>query len=81
MINGIVRQQASTSGMLYRIEEQLSIISELVRLEPGDVVLTGTPFGSGVHHGFFLKPGDKITAEIESIGIRWDCALARSGRP
>lgn len=68
-VNGIVRQDASTCGMLYRIEEQLSIISEVVRLEPGDVVLTGTPLGSGTHLGFFLKPGDRITAEIERIGI------------
>lgn len=67
-VNGIMRQDASTRDMLYRIEEQLSIISEVVSLEPGDVVLTGTPFGSGVHHGFFLKPGDRITAEIERIG-------------
>lgn len=48
--------------------EQLSIISEVVSLEPGDVVLTGTPYGMGVHHGVFLKPGDKIKAEIECIG-------------
>ncbi|TAK52555.1 MAG: FAA hydrolase family protein [Gammaproteobacteria bacterium] len=67
-VNGVLRQHASTGEMLYRIEEQLSIISEVVRLEPGDVVLTGTPFGSGVHHGFFLKPGDRITAEIERVG-------------
>lgn len=68
-VNGVIRQHASTSNMLYRIDEQLSIISEYIRLEPGDVVLTGTPSGSGVHHGFFLKPGDRITAEIERIGI------------
>lgn len=68
-VNGVVRQEASTSGMLYRIEEQLSIISEVVSLEPGDVILTGTPpFGMGVHCGFFLKPGDQIKAEIETIG-------------
>lgn len=67
-VNGVMRQHASTSEMLFRIEEQLSIISEIITLEPGDVVLTGTPSGSGAHHGIYLQPGDQLTAEIEQVG-------------
>jgi 2-keto-4-pentenoate hydratase/2-oxohepta-3-ene-1,7-dioic acid hydratase in catechol pathway len=37
-------------------------------LDPGDVILTGTPAGVGVPKGTFLKPGDKIDAEVDGIG-------------
>jgi 2-keto-4-pentenoate hydratase/2-oxohepta-3-ene-1,7-dioic acid hydratase in catechol pathway len=67
-VNGRRFQDGSTSEMIYRIEEQLSIISRFVTIEPGDVILTGTPAGTGKRSGVFLKPGDTIRAEIESIG-------------
>ena len=67
-VNSKRYQDGSTSEMIYRIEEQLSIVSRIITIEPGDVIFTGTPAGSGKSHGVFLKPGDKITAEIESIG-------------
>jgi 2-keto-4-pentenoate hydratase/2-oxohepta-3-ene-1,7-dioic acid hydratase in catechol pathway len=67
-VNSRRHQDGSTSEMIYRIEEQLSIVSRFITLEPGDVILTGTPAGSGKSHGVFLKPGDKITAAIEAIG-------------
>jgi 2-keto-4-pentenoate hydratase/2-oxohepta-3-ene-1,7-dioic acid hydratase in catechol pathway len=69
-VNGVVRQDASTSEMLYSIEEQISIISRFVTLEPGDVVFTGSPAGSAKAHGVaFLKAGDEIAAEIEGVGL------------
>jgi len=67
-VNGQVRQDGRTSDMMYRIDEQLSIISQFVTLEPGDVVLTGTPAGSATVRGDFLQAGDRIVAEIEGIG-------------
>ncbi|PVX85861.1 fumarylacetoacetate hydrolase family protein [Paraburkholderia unamae] len=67
-VNGEPRQDASTAEMLYRIEEQLSLISQFITLEPGDIVLTGSPAGSGVSYGSFLKHGDRISASIEGIG-------------
>ncbi|QBR03696.1 fumarylacetoacetate hydrolase family protein [Paraburkholderia pallida] len=67
-VNGEPRQDASTAEMLYRIEEQLSLISQFITLEPGDIVLTGSPAGSGVSYGAFLKQGDRIAASIEGIG-------------
>lgn len=67
-VNGHRFQDGSTSEMIYRIEEQLSIVSRFVTIEPGDVFFTGTPAGTGKKHGIFLKPGDTISAAIDPIG-------------
>jgi hypothetical protein len=67
-VNGAMKQNASTAGMIYRIDEQLSSISQFVTLEPGDVVLTGSPAGVGLPRGEFLKPGDKVIATAEGVG-------------
>jgi 2,4-didehydro-3-deoxy-L-rhamnonate hydrolase len=68
-VNGKTMMDASTSLMLYKCDEQLSIISEYITLEPGDILFTGSPSGSaGVHGGCWLKPGDRIRAQIGDIG-------------
>jgi 2-keto-4-pentenoate hydratase/2-oxohepta-3-ene-1,7-dioic acid hydratase in catechol pathway len=67
-VNGEVKQHARTSLMIWNIAEQLAAITEHVTLEPGDIVMTGTPSGVGLKSGTFLKPGDKLDAEIEGIG-------------
>lgn len=67
-VNGVVKQDSSTSQMIHSVAEQIARASELMTLDPGDVVLTGTPAGVGVPKGTFLGPGDKIDAEIEGIG-------------
>jgi 2,4-didehydro-3-deoxy-L-rhamnonate hydrolase len=65
----IGKMDASSAEMLYHIDEQPSIISEYLTIEPGDILFTGSPSGSaGVHSDRFLQPGDHIHAEIESIG-------------
>jgi 2-keto-4-pentenoate hydratase/2-oxohepta-3-ene-1,7-dioic acid hydratase in catechol pathway len=67
-VNGEVKQHARTSLMIWNIAEQVVAITEHVTLEPGDVVMTGTPSGVGLKTGTFLKRGDRIDAEIEGIG-------------
>ena len=67
-VNGTVKQDSSTSQMIYSIAEQIARASQLMTLDPGDVILTGTPAGVGVPKGTFLNPGDKIDAEIAGIG-------------
>ncbi|KAL6808858.1 hypothetical protein GGI42DRAFT_365826 [Trichoderma sp. SZMC 28013] len=68
-VNDKPMMDASTSEMLYKCDEQLSIISSYMTLEPGDIVFTGSPSGSAhVHGDCWLKPGDRILAEIEGIG-------------
>ncbi len=67
-VNGAPKQDARTSGMIFDIREQLVTLSAIMTLDPGDVVLTGTPAGVGMPKGTFLKVGDRVDAEIESIG-------------
>ena len=67
-VNGEVKQDARTSGMVFDIREQLVTLSHIMTLDPGDVVLTGTPAGVGFPKGTFLKPGDRVEASIERIG-------------
>ena len=68
-VNNEQLMDASSAEILYHIDEQLSIISEYLTIEPEDILFTGSPSGSAaVHGGRFLQPGDRIHAEIESIG-------------
>jgi 2-keto-4-pentenoate hydratase/2-oxohepta-3-ene-1,7-dioic acid hydratase in catechol pathway len=67
-VNDEIKQNGTTSDMLYSIPEQLSTISQYITLEPGDIVFTGSPAGSGASIGQFLHPGDRIRAEIEQVG-------------
>ncbi len=67
-VNGQVRQQSSTSQMLYSVFEIVSFLSHLMTLEPGDVIATGTPPGVGAATGNYLQPGDRIDCTIEGIG-------------
>ncbi|MDN8924025.1 fumarylacetoacetate hydrolase family protein, partial [Staphylococcus aureus] len=50
-VNGAQKQDASTSGMVFDIREQLVTLSRIMTLEPGDLVLTGTPAGVGAPKG------------------------------
>lgn len=62
-VNGEVRQDARTSSMIFSIPFLLSYVSSFMTLEPGDVLLTGTPEGVGELH-----VGDEVAVEIEGIG-------------
>lgn len=68
-VNGETRQDARSSDMIWSVSEQLSILSQHVTLEPGDILLTGTPAGVGMASGTYLKVGDSIEAEIEGLGM------------
>ena len=67
-VNGVIKQDSNTNQMIFPVAEQIARASELMTLDPGDVVLTGTPAGVGAPKGTFLKPGDRIDAEIAGIG-------------
>lgn len=70
-LNGEVVQSGNTSDMLYGPADLISIISEAITLEPGDVIATGTPAGIGWARDpkLFMKPGDVVEIEIEGIGV------------
>ena len=70
-LNGQVMQNANTKDFLWGVAETIVLITECMTLEPGDVVITGTPAGVGYARRppVFMKPGDICEIEIESIGI------------
>jgi 2-keto-4-pentenoate hydratase/2-oxohepta-3-ene-1,7-dioic acid hydratase in catechol pathway len=67
-VNGVTKQDGRSTDMIFSIAEQISIASRIMTLDPGDVLLTGTPAGVGVPKQTFLKVGDRVDAEIEGIG-------------
>ncbi|MCK4591759.1 MAG: fumarylacetoacetate hydrolase family protein [Candidatus Latescibacteria bacterium] len=67
-VNGEVKQDSNTANMLFPISEVVEFISQIMTLETGDIIATGTPSGTGAPRGEFLKSGDVIEAEIENIG-------------
>jgi 2-keto-4-pentenoate hydratase/2-oxohepta-3-ene-1,7-dioic acid hydratase in catechol pathway len=70
-LNGKVMQRASTSDMIFSVAEIITFLSESTTLLPGTVILTGTPNGVGFARNppVFLKPGDVLETEIESVGM------------
>lgn len=70
-LNGEVMQSANTRDMIYPVADLVAIASESMTLEPGDVLVTGTPSGVGFARKppVFLKPGDVCEVEIEGIGV------------
>jgi 2-keto-4-pentenoate hydratase/2-oxohepta-3-ene-1,7-dioic acid hydratase in catechol pathway len=68
--NGIVRQDESTADMLFDLPAILAYITEITELSPGDLVLTGSPAGNGMHWGVFLAEGDLLEGEITGLGTQ-----------
>ncbi|USK86936.1 fumarylacetoacetate hydrolase family protein [Peribacillus asahii] len=70
-VNGEVRQSSEKEKMIFSISEIISVLSQGMTLEPGDIIATGTP--SGVGKGFnpprFLRAGDEIEITIDQIGV------------
>ncbi len=67
-INEERRQSARTSSLIFDVPYLVSYLSEILTLEPGDMIFTGTPAGVGMPDRRFLKPGDIITTTVEGIG-------------
>lgn len=67
-VNGVVKQDSSTTDMVTGIWDLIATASATVTLEPGDVIATGTPAGVGFPHRDFLAPGDEVVAEIDGVG-------------
>jgi 2-keto-4-pentenoate hydratase/2-oxohepta-3-ene-1,7-dioic acid hydratase in catechol pathway len=69
-VNGELLQDGSTSEWVFALPYLLAFLSNVMTLEPGDIVTTGTPAGVGVFRNpqVFLKPGDMVALEVEGIG-------------
>jgi len=69
-LNGRTMQDSSTSEMLFSPAKLLAVITDLITLEPGDMVTTGSPAGVGTFRDppVYLQPGDSVTVSIDRIG-------------
>jgi 2-keto-4-pentenoate hydratase/2-oxohepta-3-ene-1,7-dioic acid hydratase in catechol pathway len=70
LVNGEVMQDSSTAQMVFTVAEVIAFISDGITLEPGDLILTGTPAGVGLGRKppVYLADGDEVTVEIQSVG-------------
>jgi 2-keto-4-pentenoate hydratase/2-oxohepta-3-ene-1,7-dioic acid hydratase in catechol pathway len=71
-VNGELRQDGHTRDLIFSVPEILAYISRFLTLEPGDLVLTGTPDGVGP-----LQPGDVVEVTIDAIGTLQNAVVAR----
>ncbi|MCE9603919.1 MAG: fumarylacetoacetate hydrolase family protein [Planctomycetia bacterium] len=69
-LNGTTMQDSSTTQLIFKIDELVAYISNVVTLLPGDIIFTGTPPGVGMARKppVFLQPGDVVEVEIENLG-------------
>lgn len=69
-VNNVLKQEASTADMIYSVKTIISILSQGMTLEPGDIIATGTPSGVGFARNppEYLKAGDIVETEIDGIG-------------
>lgn len=77
-VNGAVKQNGSTGQQIFPVAAVVAFISDIVTLEPGDLIATGTPGGVGHTTGNYLHPGDKIEAWIDGIGMLYSPVVAES---
>ena len=70
-MNGRVMQDARTNLLIFNVPALISMISVAMTLEPGDVIITGTPGGVGVARKppVFMQAGDVFEVEIEGMGV------------
>ena len=77
-VNGKVMQDETCDDMLFDVAQLVSYASHLIKLVPGDLVLTGSPAGNGTHHGRFLRPGDVVEGSITGLGYQRNVCVAES---
>ncbi len=81
-VNGKVMQDGTTSDLIFDVPELLSFCSRNFTLEPGDVILTGTPPGVGGFRNppIYLRDGDQVEVEIDGIGTLSNSVAVHAGR-
>ena len=67
-VNGELQQDESTADMVCPVTELIAAASQVVTLEPGDVIATGTPSGVGAGRGLYLRGGDVVRVTIDGLG-------------
>jgi 5-carboxymethyl-2-hydroxymuconate isomerase len=81
LVNGEALQDSSTSEMVFSVAELIAYISRGITLEPGDLIVTGTPAGVGFTRTppVYLRSGDEVTVEIEGVGALTNPVRAEEG--
>lgn len=79
-INGTTLQDGNTSDMIFDVPTLIEALTEVMTLEPGDLILTGTPAGVGFARNphVWMKPGDTVTVAIEGIGSLTNTVVAEA---
>lgn len=80
-VNGTLKQSSNTSKLIFDIPTMIAGLSEGMTLEPGDIILSGTPEGVGFARKppEYLRDGDLVECEIQSIGVLRNPVRARGG--
>ena len=80
-LNGETLQNSSTKELIFGVDEVIAHVSQLITLQPGDLIFTGTPPGVGVARTppVYLKPGDRMEVEIEDVGVLVNPVVGESG--
>ncbi|MFI7182151.1 fumarylacetoacetate hydrolase family protein [Streptomyces anthocyanicus] len=79
-LNGETMQDESTKDMIFNVARMVSYASHTARLLPGDLVLTGSPAGNGMHWGRLLRDGDVMDASITGLGAQRTRCVAEVAR-
>jgi 2-keto-4-pentenoate hydratase/2-oxohepta-3-ene-1,7-dioic acid hydratase in catechol pathway len=81
VVNGRKVQESTTAEMIFPVRFLVSYVSSLATLEPGDVILTGTPAGIGCNQKppVFLRAGDRVSVQIDGIGTLSNPVVAEEG--
>ncbi|MGZ3118637.1 fumarylacetoacetate hydrolase family protein [Streptomyces sp. H62] len=79
-LNGETMQDESTKDMIFDVARMVSYASQTARLLPGDLVLTGSPAGNGMHWGRLLRDGDVMDASITGLGAQRTRCVAETAR-
>ncbi|MFF8395930.1 fumarylacetoacetate hydrolase family protein [Streptomyces sp. NPDC016172] len=79
-LNGETMQDESTSDMIFGVARLVSYISQTARLLPGDLVLTGSPAGNGIHWGRLLRDGDVMDGSVTGLGAQRTRCVAEEAR-
>ncbi|EDV42579.2 uncharacterized protein Dana_GF16951 [Drosophila ananassae] len=69
-VNGVLKQDGNTGNLIFKLDDVIHRLSQTITLLPGDIIVTGTPKGVGMHRSppEFLKPGDVVESEIVGLG-------------
>ena len=82
-VNGEVMQDEGVDDIIHGVEELVAYASRVVELQPGDLLLTGSPAGNAAHHGKrWLVPGDVMEGSITGLGVQRNrCVSPEVARP